>query len=90
MAAKNSSSVEETPLTFENAMERLEGIVQEMESDQLPLEKLLSRFEEGVKLVNYCGGRLDAAEKRIRIIAQDAEGKLKLEPFEEDADGGSA
>lgn len=66
-------------------MERLEGIVQEMESDQLPLEKLIARYEEGVKLVSECSKSLDAAEKRIQIISKTAEGKLKLEPFEEES-----
>ncbi|MEO6848031.1 MAG: exodeoxyribonuclease VII small subunit [Chthoniobacterales bacterium] len=86
MAAKASSTTDETTPTFEHAMERLENIVQEMEADQLPLEKLIARFEEGVKLVGLCSERLTAAEQRIRIIARNAEGKLKLEPFEENED----
>lgn len=70
------------PPTFENALERLEGIVAQMESDTLPLEDLLTRYEEGLKMVKFCAEKLDAAEKRIEIIAREAGGKPKLVEFE--------
>jgi exodeoxyribonuclease VII small subunit len=59
---------------FEEAMARLEAVVDEMESGKLPLEDLLRRYEEGVRLVKLCGTTLDAAEQRIRTIARDAAG----------------
>ena len=68
--------------SFENAITRLESIVDEMESDQLPLEELIVRYEEGIKLVKVCEERLQAAEKRIDIITKNAAGKSKLAPFE--------
>ena len=68
--------------SFENAITRLETIVEEMESDQLPLEELIVRYEEGIKLVKVCEERLQAAEKRIEIITKNAAGKPKLAPFE--------
>ena len=68
--------------SFETAIERLETIVDEMESDQLPLEELIVRYEEGIKLVKVCEERLQAAEKRIEIITKNAAGKPKLAPFE--------
>lgn len=68
--------------TFESAMERLERIVEEMESDQLPLENLLKRYEEGVKLVRVCEEKLKAAEQRIEIITRNAAGEPRLEEFE--------
>ena len=49
-------------------MERLENLVREMESGQLPLEKLISSYEEGVKLASQCQEKLDAAAKKIQII----------------------
>ena len=52
------------------------------ESDTLPLEELLARYEEGLKLVKFCSEKLDAAEKRIEIIAREAGGKPKLVEFE--------
>jgi len=68
--------------TFETAIERLESIVQEMESDKLPLEDLLLRYEEGTKLVKVCESKLQSAEKRIEIIARNATGETRLEEFE--------
>jgi exodeoxyribonuclease VII small subunit len=68
--------------TFETAIERLEQIVHEMESDKLPLEDLLTRYEEGTKLVKVCESRLQNAEKRIEIIAKNAAGEIRLEEFE--------
>lgn len=68
--------------TFESSMERLERIVEEMESDQLPLENLLKRYEEGVKLVRVCEEKLKSAEQRIEIITRNAAGEPRLEEFE--------
>ena len=68
--------------TFETAMERLERIVEEMESDKLPLENLLKRYEEGVKLVRVCEEKLKSAEQRIEIITRNAAGEPRLEEFE--------
>ena len=73
--------------TFETAIERLEGIVQEMESDKLPLEDLLLRYEEGTRLVKVCEARLQSAEKRIEIIAKNAAGDTHLEEFEPEKKG---
>ena len=81
MAAK-SSAPKTSEQTFETAMQRLETIVAEMESDQLPLEDLLTRYEEGIKLVKVCESKLDAAEKRIEIITRNAAGAPQVEEFE--------
>jgi exodeoxyribonuclease VII small subunit len=67
---------------FENAMTRLEAIVEQMESDNLTLEDLLTRYEEGVKLVKVCEDKLSAAEKRIEIITRNAAGEPEIEEFE--------
>ena len=60
-------------LTFEKAMAQLEAIVQELESGDLPLEKALKKFEEGVKLSRYCEGKLDETEARIVHLTQDSD-----------------
>jgi exodeoxyribonuclease VII small subunit len=80
MPAKPSAT--EPQLSFESAVERLEQIVELMESDKMPLEDLLVRYEEGTKLVKFCQQQLEAAEKRIEIITRNAKGEPKLEPFE--------
>jgi exodeoxyribonuclease VII small subunit len=80
MPAKSSTN--ESQPSFEGAVERLEQIVELMESDKMPLEDLLVRYEEGTKLVKFCQQQLEAAEKRIEIITRNAKGEPKLEPFE--------
>jgi exodeoxyribonuclease VII small subunit len=79
--AKNQEPKKEEP-AFETAIGRLEQIVEQMESDKLPLEDLLVRYEEGIKLVKLCSEKLDAAEKKIEMIARDAGGKPQLVEFE--------
>lgn len=76
--------------TFESALERLEQIVGEMEGDKLVLEDLLSRYEEGTKLVKVCQQRLDSAERRIELIARGAGGEAELSEFDPTAAGATA
>jgi len=71
--------------SFESAMERLEQIVEQMESDRLPLETLLERYEEGTKLVRFCSEKLTSAEKRIEIITRNAAGKTEISEFDPSA-----
>ncbi len=67
--------------TFESAMERIEQIAAQMETGDLPLEQLVVIYEEGLRLVRFCGERLEAAEKRLETITRDAAGQpLGLEP----------
>lgn len=51
-------------------MERLEEIVQLMESAQMPLNELLERYEEGTKLVGLCQDQLKAAEQRVETLTR--------------------
>ena len=67
--------------TFEKAMKKLEQIVQEMETGDLPLEKAIKKFEEGVQLSKFCSAKLDETEKRVTILMQDSEGNLAEKPF---------
>lgn len=72
------------PATFEDAMTRLESIVETMETGDLPLEQLLARYEEGTRLVQMCQERLDAADLRIQKLDPAPDG----EPVAEDFDPG--
>ena len=67
---------------FEQAMKRLEEIVEQMESGELPLEDLIVRYEEGMKLVKVCQERLASAEQRIEIITRNSAGKPVVKKFE--------
>ena len=66
---------------FEQAMKRLEEIVERMESGDLPLEQLIVGYEEGMKLVKVCQERLASAEKRIEVITRNSAGKPAVKEF---------
>ena len=72
----------EPQLNFEGAMDRLEEIVEQMESGKMMLEELIVRYEEGMKLVKICQERLTSAEQRIEIITRNNAGKPVVKNFE--------
>lgn len=69
-------------MNFEGAINRLEAIVEQMESGKMMLEELIVRYEEGMKLVKVCQERLASAEQRIEIITRDNAGKAGVKEFE--------
>ena len=69
---------------FEEALKKLETIVEAMESGDLPLEVLLAKYEEGTKLAQLCQAKLAEAELKIQQLEKDASGEPKLKPFEQD------
>ena len=71
-----------TELNFESAMDRLEKIVEQMESGELALEDLIVRYEEGMNLVKICQERLASAEQKIEIITRNNAGKPAVKDFE--------
>lgn len=74
---------DENPPNFEDAMKRLDVIVAKLEEDKLPLDEMLSVYEEGVALARYCGEKLEAAEQKVRLIARQADGNVALEDFDD-------
>ena len=58
------------PEKFEDLLGRLEQIVADMENAELPLEKLLASYEEGMRLVKACGDRLTDAEQKVEILSK--------------------
>ena len=68
------------PEKFEKLLARLEEIVSEMESAELPLDKLLSTYEEGMRLVKACGERLADAEQKVEILSRGAAATEPREP----------
>jgi exodeoxyribonuclease VII small subunit len=73
------------PIAFEEALRKLEGIVEAMESEDLPLETLLQRYDEGVRLVTLCQSRLSEAEVKIQALEKSASGQFRLKPMPADA-----
>lgn len=76
--------------TFEQSLLQLEQIVRELESGDLPLEKAIKKFEDGIELSNNCSKLLDETERKITLLLRDKEGHVTEEPFiEEDTDPGN-
>ncbi|HXG48504.1 MAG TPA: exodeoxyribonuclease VII small subunit [Methylomirabilota bacterium] len=71
-------------LPFEEAVQKLEAVVEAMEAGDLPLEGLLAQFEEGTRLVRICQGKLEEAELKIQKIERSAGGEPVLKPLDEE------
>lgn len=69
---------------FETSLARLEDIVQELEQEDLPLEKSLKLFEEGIKLSRICNRRLEDAERKVEVLLKDKAGNMIAKPFDEE------
>ena len=65
-------------LPFEEALKKLETIVAAMESEELPLETLLAKYEEGTRLARTCQEKLEEAELKIQQLEKTAAGEMKL------------
>jgi len=83
-SAKAGDASKAESLPFEQALKRLEAIVEAMESEELPLETLLARFEEGSRLAKACQAKLADAELKIQKLEKDGAGELKLSPMPAD------
>jgi exodeoxyribonuclease VII small subunit len=83
---KSPAAGKEAELSFEDALKRLEALVEEMESDELPLESLLTHYEQGTRLAAACQKKLAEAELKIQKLEKNAAGDLALKPFPLDED----
>ena len=68
---------------FEEAVEELERVVEQLESGELSLEDSLAAFENGVRLVKLCNQKLTEVERKIELLVKDKDGKLQLKPLED-------
>lgn len=75
-----SQETKEVP--FEQALKKLETIVEELEQGELSLDEALKRYEEGVRMADLCTKRLTEAEKRVEVLMKLDSGKLKTIPYE--------
>ena len=62
--------------TFEQAMEKLEQIVQDLESGEPSLDAAIQKFEEGIKLSKFCSAKLDEMEKKISVLSKNDTGEI--------------
>lgn len=75
---KSASVPGKDTMPFEEALKKLEGLVEAMESGDLPLEALLEKYEEGSRLVKVCQTKLEEAELKIQKLEKTGSGELSL------------
>lgn len=80
-----SSGKDESSISFEEAMDKLEQIVGELESGDVPLEKAIELFQEGMALSHLCGQKLEQVERKIETLLEENGGFAK-KPFQPSAD----
>lgn len=86
MARKEKSPPEDGSPTFEEALARLECIVNDLEEGEIDLAKSLASYEEGVNLLRKCYHLLAGAERKIELLsAIDAAGEPQTEPFDDES-----
>ena len=76
----------EAEQSFEEALKRLEEVLDSLEHGNLNLEESVKAFEEGVNLVRFCHGRLDEVERRVELLLKDEAGRFITKPFPEEGD----
>jgi exodeoxyribonuclease VII small subunit len=79
--SKPPSAKSEKAEPFEKNLARLDAIVRQLEDTDLPLEKALVLYEEGMKLSEFCNKQLEEAEGRVEILTKKIGGKMVAEPF---------
>ena len=82
----------ENKINFEQAMKQIEKIVSEVEQGEIPLEKTIEQYENGMKLIQHCRAILEQAEKRIEIIdkkSKKSPSELNQKTDEGDSEPGS-
>ena len=70
--SKSRKQSEVADLSFEQALEELEGLVRSMEAGQLPLDEAMSAYQRGTALARHCQGRLTAVESQVQVLEGDA------------------
>ena len=69
--------------TFEQSLEELKTIVQQLEQADRPLTESLSLFERGIGLIKLCTGKLDEVEKKVELLVKNQQGVLETRPFDD-------
>ena len=68
---------------FEDALEKLENIVREMEAGEMPLDAALKAFEEGIRLIRFCAAKLDETQRRVEQLLEK-ENSLQIKDFQDE------
>jgi exodeoxyribonuclease VII small subunit len=70
-------------IKFEEALKKLEKIVEDLEKGDLSLDEALKKYQEGIELSRVCNARLENAKKKIDILTKGKKGEFELKPLEE-------
>jgi exodeoxyribonuclease VII small subunit len=70
-------------IKFEDALKKLEKIVEDLENGDLSLDEALKKYQEGLELSRVCSQRLDSAKKKIDVLAKNKKGEFELKPLED-------
>lgn len=70
-------------MKFEEALKKLEKIVEELEDGSISLDEALEKYEEGIRLSKMCAKKLEAAKKKVEILLKSEDGSVELKPFDE-------
>ena len=70
-------------IKFEEALKKLEKIVEDLENGNIPLDESLEKYEEGIRLSRICSKKLEAAKKKVEILLKSDDGSAELKPFDE-------
>jgi exodeoxyribonuclease VII small subunit len=82
MAKKSDTSTQQS-ISFEDALEKLEKIVADIESGDIPLDKTIEMYEEGMNLSKYCLNMLDKSESKLKKLIKNTDGSFELKSFDE-------
>lgn len=77
---------EKKPVNLEKALTDLETLVEDLERGDLPLDKAMKKFEDGIRLTRDCQAALKDAEQKVQVLLKSAGGEEALEDFEKDDD----
>ena len=70
-------------MKFEEALKKLEKIVEDLEAGDLSLDDALEKYEEGIRLSKLCAKRLELAKKKVELLVKSEDGSVELKPFDE-------
>ncbi len=71
-------------IKFEEALKKLEKIVEDLEKGDLSLDEALKKYQEGIELSRSCAQRLDSAKKKIDVLMKNKKGEFELKPLNEE------
>jgi exodeoxyribonuclease VII small subunit len=70
-------------IKFEEALKKLEKIVEDLEKGDVSLDEGLKKYQEGIELARVCSQKLDSAKKKIDVLAKNKKGEFELKPLDE-------